>query len=136
MTFADSLTYVWPLSFILVALFVLRQLGQKVEPVWDALAGGLAKNAGSNATQYATAIGFGLSASLSAFYDVFGNTTAAEVTAMSWHGYFGLWAKVLNPFVVAVLAYATQSNFKKPLNGGTVPPFPGAAQPPAATPSA
>jgi hypothetical protein len=122
MTFADSLAYVWPLSFILVALFVLRQIGEKVEPVFTSVIGGLSKNASSNAVEYAKAIGFGLSASFSAFYDVFGNTTAAEISAMSWHGYAGLWTKVLNPFLVAILAYASQSNFKKP-TGATTPPF-------------
>lgn len=130
MTFADSLAYVWPLSFILVALFVLRQLSTEVKPVFTSIIGGLSKNAQSNATQYAIAIGFGLSASFSAFYDVFNNTTAKEIASMSWHGYAALWTKVANPFIVAVLAYATQSNFttKKP-NGTTAPPFPN--QPPA-----
>lgn len=122
MTFADSLTYVWPLAFILVSLFVLRQLGTKVEPVWDSLIGALSKTAGSNATQYAAAIGFGLSASLSAFYDVFSDMTATSFHAMSWHAYAALWTKVANPFIVAVLAYATQSNFKKP-PGTTRAPF-------------
>lgn len=125
MTFADSLIYVWPLSFILVALFILRQLGEKIEPVVTSLVGGLSKNAGNNAMEYAKALGFGLSASLSAFYDVFGNTTGAEITAMSWHGYAALWTKVMNPFIVAILAYGAQSNFKKPSNGtNTNPPIP------------
>lgn len=121
--FSETLPFVWPLSFVLVSLFVLRQLGENVKPVFVSVIGGLSKNAGSNATQYAIAIGFGLSASLSAFYDVFNDMTVVSFHAMSWHAYAALWTKVANPFIVAVLAYATQSNFVKKPNG-TTPPFP------------
>lgn len=129
MTFADSLPYVWPLTILLVALLVLRQVREEMKPVFNSIIGGLSKNAQSNATQYAIAIGFGLSASMSAFYDVFNDLTSANLTALSWHQYAALWTKVLNPFIVAVLAYATQSNFttKKPNGtppGGTNPPIP------------
>lgn len=123
MTFADSLPYVWPLTILLVALLVLRQVREEMKPIFSSIVGGLSKNAQSNATQYAIAIGFGLSASMSAFYDVFNDLTSTNLAAMSWHQYAALWTKVLNPFIVAVLAYATQSNFKKPSNG-TAPPFP------------
>lgn len=126
MSLADTIPLVWPLTFLLIALFIIHQVRAEVNPVIVAVVNGLSKNASSNAPQYAIAIGFGLSASLSAFYDVFNELSSAAVTAMSWHAYFALWAKVLNPFIVAVLAYATQSNFKKP-NGGTTPPF---VQPP------
>jgi hypothetical protein len=122
---ADMLQLIWPLVFLLIMLFVLRQVRDDVNPIFKSVVGGLTQDAGRNAKQYAIAIGFGLSASLSAFVDVFKELDAAGVSALGWHQYAALWAKCLNPFIVAVLAYATQSSFK-PANGngnGTNPPL-------------
>lgn len=112
---------VWPLSFILIMLIVLRQLRDDMSPIFRSVVGGLSQDAGRNAKQYAIAIGFGLSASLSAFVDVFKELDSAAVAALGWHQYATLWAKCFNPFVVALLAYTTQSSFKPPT--GTNPPF-------------
>jgi hypothetical protein len=46
------------------------------------------------------------------------------------HQYLSLWAKVLNPFIVASLAYATKAAPSR-APGTTNPPFP--TQPPAAS---
>lgn len=123
---ADLQQFMWPLTAILIALLLFRQLRTDTSPIIKSVVSGLSQSAAKNATQYAIAIGFGLSASLSAFYDVFNNLTQADVHAMSWHGYAALWTKVLNPFIVAILAYATQSNSKAPgwtKPGETNPPF-------------
>lgn len=84
---------------------------------------GLAGEATRNSKQWGIAIMFGLSASLAAFYDVFSELSSKELSALSWHQYAAYWTKVLNPFIVAVLAYVTQSNFKAKPNG-TNAPFP------------
>lgn len=121
---ADWLNLIWPLVFLLILLFVLRQVESQVKPIVTSVVNGVAQDAGRNAKQYAIAIGFGLSASLSAFVDVFKELDGATVGALGWHQYFTLWAKCLNPFIVAVLAYATQSSFKPANgNGATKPPF-------------
>lgn len=117
---ADMLQIIWPLVFLLIMLIVIRQVRDDVNPIFKSVIGGLAQDAGRNAKQYAIAIGFGLSASLSAFVDVFKELDAAAVTSLGWHQYAALWAKCFNPFIVAVLAYATQSSFKP---GGTAAPF-------------
>ncbi len=111
---------VWPLVVVLLALFVLRQLRQDVSPIFVQVVNGVAKSAGSNAPAYAIAILFGLSASLCAFVDVFKELNRPAILAMSWHQYLVCWAKVANPFVVAILAYATQNKFK----GGAQSPAP------------
>jgi hypothetical protein len=124
---AETQNIVWPLAFILVFLIALRQFRNDARPIVSGIITGLSANATRNATQYAIAIGFGLSASLSAFYDVFNDLSAANLSAISWHQYAALWAKIANPFIVAVLAYATQSNFgpKPPTSTGTTtPPIP------------
>lgn len=121
---------IWPLSFILLGLFVMRQLRQDVQPVFVSIVSGVAKNAQSNAVAYAIAIGFGLSASLSAFVEVFRTMGMDEFKSISWHQYLVLWCKVLNPFIVAILAYATQNKFKTGPLSETTPPFPIAPQPP------
>lgn len=109
---ADMLQLVWPLTFLLIMLIVLRNVRDDVKPIVNSVVGGLTQDAARNAKQYAIAIGFGLSASIAAFVDVFKDLDAAGVQALGWHQYATLWAKCLNPFIVAVLAYATQSNFK------------------------
>lgn len=124
MNTSDMLPFVWPLCFVLVTLFILRQLGDGLRPVFTSITTGLSRNASTNATKYAIAIGFGLSASLSAFYDVFNALTIAAQSELSFHQYAALWTKVLNPFIVAVLAYATQSNTTSRKSDGTNPPIP------------
>ena len=111
---------VWPGAFILVALLVLRKIGDEAAPVFKSIVHGLSQRAALNAPQYAIALGFGLSASLSAFVDVFHELNSDYWNAITWHQYAALWAKVLNPFCVSVLAYATQPGTK---SGGTNPPF-------------
>ena len=108
---------VWPLVVVLLGLFVLRRIRQNMDPIFDQVVSGVAKSARANAPAYAIAILFGLSASLSAFVDVFKEMNRDAILAMSWHQYLVCWAKVLNPFVVAILAYATQNKFK----GGNPP---------------
>lgn len=105
-------TLVWPLAFMLLVLVITRQFFQDVRPIFVSVVNGVAKDAQSNARAYAIAILFGLSASFSAFWDVFHSLDSTSLAAMSWHAYFALWTKVLNPFIVAILAYATKSDFK------------------------
>jgi hypothetical protein len=102
---------VWPLSFILVALFVLHTLREEFRPLVKPLIGGLSQSFATNSTQVAIAIAFGLSASLSAFYDAFSEMASKDLAALSYHQYFAIWSRVLNPFLVAILAYATQNGF-------------------------
>lgn len=119
---ADYMNLVWPLCFVLVVLLIIRNVRDDVGPIFRSIAGGLSQDAGRNAKQYAIALGFGLSASLSAFWDVFSRLDPTSLGALSWHQYAALWSKIANPFIVAVLAYVTQSNFKP--KDGTNPPIP------------
>ncbi|HUD74524.1 MAG TPA: hypothetical protein VMQ76_05580 [Terracidiphilus sp.] len=129
---------VWPLTFLLIVLVFMRQASEEVRPIVRGVVTGIAKNATSNASAYAIAFAFGLSASISAFIDVFKDLTSAALGGLSWHQYAVMWAKVLNPFVVAILAYATQNGFKpqqSPLPTGPAPattttPIPPPTNPP------
>ena len=110
---------IWPMMIALVAFVVARQFTADVRPILIAVRDGVAVQAKSNAPAYAIAIMFGLSAAASAFIDVFQKLDSASLAAMSWHQYATLWVKVWNPFVVAILAYATQNKFR-----GDPPPVP------------
>ncbi len=105
----DLTPVAWPLVFLLLALVILWRVESQLNPIVVALTRGVANNAASRATEYAKAMMFGLSASLAAFYDLFSQLDVSSFQHMSMHQYLALWAKVANPFVVAVLAYATQS---------------------------
>lgn len=121
----------WPLIILLCGLFFVNRITGDVRPIFVNIVGGVAKDAGSNAKGYAIACMFGLSASLSAFYDVFSQLDAHTFASLTWHQYAGLWAKVLNPFIVAALAYATQNKFVGPTpKPSTNPPFPETTTPP------
>lgn len=118
---------IWPLTVLLIALFMLRKAEDSLRPVFTQIIGGVAKNAGSNANFYAIALMFGLSSSLSAFVEVFKEMDAAEWQAITWHQYAALWARILNPFFVTILAYTRDSGKDRKPTGTTEPPFP---QPP------
>lgn len=111
-TVLEIAPFAWPLVVALVLLYLLRRVSDRVEPIFISVVNGVAKSAQSNAPAYAIAILFGLSASLSAFVDVFKEMNRDAIVALSWHQYAVLWAKVANPFIVAILAYATQNKFK------------------------
>jgi hypothetical protein len=118
-------SFVWPLCLTLIILVVLRKVEAQLSPIVIAMTQGVAGQAKNRATDYAKAMMFGLSASLAAFYDLFSQLDVSSFHHMSLHQYLALWAKVANPFVVAVLAYATQSG-ATPSKTPTVstPPFP------------
>lgn len=122
-TVPNLLPFVWPLVALLAFLVVSRKVASDVRPIFINVVDGVAKAAGSNAQAYAIAILFGLSASLSAFYDVFSQLDNKAFAEMTLHQYAALWSKVLNPFCVAILAYATQNKFV-PKSVSTNPPFP------------
>lgn len=108
----DIIQLIWPLVFIVTMLVMSRRLSADLRPIFVNIVGGVAKGAQSNALAYGIALLFGISASLSAFVDVFKEMDSAKLAAMSWHQYAVCWAKIANPFCIAILAYATQNNFK------------------------
>lgn len=127
----DYLQQIWPFIPLLLAVFLFwaaYSIRRDVQPIMVNVIGGVAKSAGTNAVACAIAIGFGLSASLEALSE--------QATALHWL-LIAAFCKVANPFIVAVLAYATQNGFVKkdgtPMNAGapsvTAAPFPPAAAP-------
>jgi len=112
--------------FLVIAMLFLHQVKEQVNPVIGGIVKGLSVHAQQNAVGYGMAVMFGLSASLAAFYDLFSQMNKTDFDHMSWHQYMALWAKVLNPFIVASLAYATKAAPSKIVP--TNPPFPAQAQ--------
>lgn len=99
MTFSDSLPYVWPLTFLLVALFVLRKVSDDLRPVVTGVAGGLAKNAQQYALMYAMGLLYASAAGLQALGEV--------AASFNWV-YVAAFAKVMQPTTVAIIAYVTK----------------------------
>lgn len=125
MTFADTLPLVWPLAFVLVALFILRKVEEKVNPIFVGVISGVATNAKQYALMYAMAFIYASAASLQALGEV--------ATSFHWV-YLAAFAKVAQPGVVAVIAYVTKPpSFTQaaPDKPATTPPFP-KPQPPTA----
>lgn len=99
----DIVPFAWPLVVVLVLLIVLRKIESTVNPVIVSVVSGLAKQASSNALAYGLAIGYGLSASLQAL--------AEQAVLLNWP-YVAAFARVFNPFVVAMLAFAANGNIQ------------------------
>jgi histidine ammonia-lyase len=101
-TLIDVAPFAWPLVVALVLLYLLHKVSNEVQPIVVNVVNGLAKQASSNALGYGLAIGYGLSASLQA--------AAEQATALHWL-ILAAACKVVNPFIVAMLAYAAKNSF-------------------------
>lgn len=101
-----------PFSILLAVIVISRRLATDMRPVFVNIITGVAEGAKSNAQAYGIAVLFGLTASISSFIDVFHNLDSQQISSMSWHQYAVLWAKVANPFIVAILAYAMKNDFR------------------------
>ncbi len=110
---SDTIPHIVILGILLLLLILIHRARETLNPLISGIVGGLSKHAQVNAPAYGMAIMFGLSASLSAFYDVFSQLGKSDLMAMSWHQYAALWCKIMNPFIVASLAYATKNQFKQ-----------------------
>lgn len=111
---ANSL--VWPLSFILISLLLLRQLRDDVRPIFSGMIGTLAKQSSNNAVAWAVGIMMGLLGSLEALGEV--------AQQMHWL-YLAAFAKVLQPGLAAIVSYIMASPAQKPpVPSSTTPPFP------------
>lgn len=99
---------IWPLSFLLVAFVILRQVGDEVSPIFKGITAALASQSKQNALAWAMAMMLGTVASLQA---------VVEVAAQMHWVYVGAFAKVLQPGLAAIIAYITKS----PLNQPTKP---------------
>lgn len=107
MTFTDLLELApigVPLTVILAILLIVRKADAVVQPIVINVVNGIARQAQSNALGYGLAIGYGFSASLQAL--------AEQATIMQWP-LLAAFAKVANPFIVALLAYAAKSEINK-----------------------
>ncbi len=103
---------VWPLTLLLIALFVLRQVESDMRPIVTGMIGGLASQSQKNAVKWAMGILMASAASCQALGEV--------ATDLGWT-YAAALAKVLQPGLVAVIAYVMRSP-NEPAQ--TQPPFP------------
>lgn len=112
-----------PLAIVLLGLFMLRKADAVVQPIVINVVNGLAKQAGSNSLFFGLMIGYGLSAGL--------QSLAEQATILHWL-ILAAAAKVLNPIIVAMLAFCAKNGMTdnaKPPAGTTTPPFPAPPSP-------
>lgn len=126
LSFEDIAPFIYWLSAVLFLLICLWRIESTVKPIVVNVVNGLAVNAGSNAMTYGLMIGYGLSASLSSLAD--------QATILHWVIVAAL-AKVVGPFVTAMLAFAAKNNIGGPA-AVTLPPLSAPPAPAAAAPAA
>lgn len=100
---ANSL--IWPLSFILIALILLRQLREDVRPIFRGMVGTLADQSSRNAVAWSLGLMMGTLGSLQALSEV--------AHQMEWK-YLEAFAKVLQPGLAAIVSYIMASPAQKP----------------------
>jgi hypothetical protein len=103
---------VWPLTVILLALVILRDFREEVQPIVRSMRDALAQQATKNAMAWAMAMMVGASASMQAMVDVFHQ--------LNWY-YGEAAARIIGPGLIAVIALLRNPpNSSPPTN----PPFP------------
>lgn len=108
MSYDDAITIAplaYPLTFLLGMLIIARKAESTFNPIVVKVVNGLADNAGSNALTYGLMIGYGMSAALSAL--------AEQADKLGWV-VIAAMAKVVNPFLIGMLAFAAKNNFGNP----------------------
>jgi signal transduction histidine kinase len=111
----EASSIIWPLCFLLIILFVLRQVRDDVKPIFQGMIGTLATQSQSNAVGWALGILIATLGSLQALGEV--------AHAMNWK-YIEAAAKVLQPGLAALLGYIMASPAQKAKIGQTNPPIP------------
>lgn len=96
----DYNALIWPLTFMLVSLLLLRQLRMDLNPIFRSVIGGVSQNAQRNSMAYAMCFLMACAASLQALADVSRDLGWVYVEAA---------CKVIQPGTVAIIAYVTKS---------------------------
>ncbi len=100
MSCPDYCSPVWPLTFILVSLFILHRVGSDLKPVFRNVVNGVAVNAQSNAMRYAMAAMLGSLAMMQALGDV-----AREE---NWR-FVSAFARIAQPALAAIVGFVINS---------------------------
>ena len=96
----ESNSLVWPLSFLLIALLILKRVQDDVRPIFLGMVGPLAKQAQTNAVAWTVGLMLGVLSSLGALTEV--------ATQMQWT-YVAIACKVLGPGLATIVALIKQS---------------------------
>lgn len=102
---------VWPLTVLTIALVILRKVDAEMRPIVSGMVSGLAAKSARNAENWALAALMASAASCQALGEV--------ATDLGW-GYVAAAAKVLQPGLVAVIAFVMRSPAQ---SATTNPPF-------------
>lgn len=113
---------VWPLAFVLVALFVLRSLRERISPIADGVVSGISKHASQFALLYALAFLLAMNASLEKVVSTFGALTRDQLAGLAWWQVGALLAGCFTPAVSTLIALIIKSPLesKPPAKGDVV----------------
>lgn len=116
MTFTDTLPLVWPLALVLVTLLVLRAIGPDARALARWIASNLGAHAGKHAMFYAIAVGFGLQAFGTGFYDNFWPIEPPEMAKLGWWQVLAALLKSMSFAIGIMVGYALKdrNNETKP----------------------
>lgn len=110
--FAAS-SIVWPLTFLLIALLILKRIRDDVRPIFRAMVDPLAKQAQTNAVAWAIGIMLGIQSSMGALKEV--------ADAMGWIVVANM-CKIVGPGLCTIVALIMKSPTEKKNEQQVVPP--------------
>lgn len=116
MTFADTLPLVLPLTFLLCFFLFLRAIGPDARALARWTAATLGNHAGKHAMFYAIAVGFGLQAFGTGFYDNFWPIEPKDMQALGWWQVLAAFLKSCSFAIGIMVGYALKdrNNETKP----------------------
>lgn len=106
MTFADTIPLVWPLTFILCFLLALRAIGPDARALARWVGTNLGAHAGKHAMFYAIAVGFGLQAFGTGFYDNFWPIEPPDMAKLGWWQVLAAFLKSCSFAIGIMVGYA------------------------------
>lgn len=115
MTFTDLAPIFAPLVFALLMIVLARKFANDLRPVFNNVVAGVAKNAQSNALQYALGMALACLSSMQALAEV--------ATQFGWI-YVAATAKIVGPGLGTLVAFMQRPPTSATPPTPTVPPFP------------
>lgn len=126
----DMLPYIWPLCFVLVALFVIRAIGEDAKALARWTATTVTSQGGKHAMFFAIVIGFGLQAFGTGFYDNFWPIEPPEMAKLGWWQVLAALLKSMSFAIGIMVGYALRG----PQAASDAKPTPPAPSPSTNTP--
>lgn len=114
MTFSESLQFVWPLTGLLCFFLFLRAIGDDAKALARWVASAIGAQASKQAMFYVIAVGFGLQAFGTGFYDNFWPLDPPQMKTLGWWQVVAALLKSMSFAIGIMVGYALKDRNNEP----------------------